>query len=128
MSFQLIKGLHIICALSSYTLFLLRGIWQMRGSFIMQQQWIRIVPHVVDTLLLISAITLALFIGQYPFVNTWLTSKICGLVLYIVLGFVALKYGKTETIRFVAWLTAQAVFIYILLVAIQHNPMPFIRS
>ena len=97
---------------SSYLphLFGVNGIWQMRGSIIMQRHWIRIVPHVVDTLLLISAIGLAFSIQQYPFANAWLTSKIMGLVLYIALGFVALKFGKTEIIRVFAWLTAQAVF------------------
>ncbi|MFZ2542209.1 MAG: SirB2 family protein [Gallionella sp.] len=127
MSFMLLKGLHITCALTSYTLFLLRGIWSLRGSPIMQQRWVRIVPHVVDTLLLASAIALAVTIQQYPFVDAWLTTKVAGLLLYIGLGFVALKYGKSRTIRIVAWLAAQAMFAYIVLVAINHDPMPFIR-
>jgi uncharacterized membrane protein SirB2 len=127
MSFLLLKGLHITCALTSYTLFLLRGIWSLRGSPIMKQRWVRIVPHVVDTLLLASAIALAVTIQQYPFVDAWLTAKVAGLLLYIGLGFVALKYGKSRNIRIGAWLAAQAVFAYIVLVAINHDPMPFIR-
>lgn len=125
MSFLLLKGLHITCAFTSYTLFLLRGIWSLRGLPIMQQRWIRIVPHVVDTLLLVSAIALAVTIQQYPFVDAWLTAKVTGLLLYIGLGFVALKFGKSKSIRLLAWLMAQAVFAYIVLVAIRHNPVPF---
>jgi uncharacterized membrane protein SirB2 len=125
MSFLLLKGLHITCALTSYLLFLLRGIWNLRGSPIMQQRWVRIVPHVVDTLLLASAIALAFSIHQYPFVDAWLTAKVIGLSLYIGLGFVALKFGKRKSTRLLAWLAAQAVFAYIVLVAIQHNPLPF---
>ena len=125
MSFLLLKGLHIACATTSYTLFLLRGIWSLRGSPIMRQRWVKVVPHVVDTLLLASAIALAVIIGQYPFVDAWLTAKVAGLLLYIGLGFVALRFGKRRSTRLFAWLMAQAVFAYIVLVAIQHDPVPF---
>ncbi|MBU1426211.1 MAG: SirB2 family protein [Gammaproteobacteria bacterium] len=127
MDFLLLKGLHISCAATSYTLFLLRGIWQFRGSPVMRQRWVKIVPHIVDTLLLGSAIALAVVTHQYPFVDTWLTVKVGCLLLYIGLGFVALKYGKTITIRVLAWLAAQAVFGYIVLVAIFHNPILFLH-
>lgn len=125
MSFLLLKGLHIACAITSYTLFVLRGIWSLRGSSIMQQRWVKVVPHVVDTLLLASAIALAIIIRQYPFVDAWLTAKVVGLLLYIGLGFVALRFGKRRSTRLFAWLMAQAVFAYIVLVAIQHSPVPF---
>lgn len=123
-SYILIKNLHIACAAASYTLFLLRGIWTLRGSPIMRQRWVRIVPHVVDTVLLSSAIVLAHAIGQYPFVDGWLTAKVLALLLYIGLGFLALKYGKSQQTRLSAWLAAQAVFIYIVLVAVNHDPFP----
>jgi len=127
MSYMLIKHIHVSCAVLSYTLFFLRGIWSLSGSSIMRQRWIKVVPHVVDTLLLVSALTLAFTIHQYPFMDAWLTAKVFGLLLYIGLGFVALKYGKSKTIRISAWLTAQAVFAYIVLVAVNHNPLPFIQ-
>lgn len=127
MSYMLIKHFHVSCAVLSYTLFFLRGIWSFNGSPIMRQRWVKVVPHVVDTLLLASALTLAFTIQQYPFVDAWLTAKVIGLLLYIGLGFVALKYGKTKTIRISAWLAAQAVFGYIVLVAAKHNPLPFIH-
>ena len=81
----------------------------------------------VDTLLLVSAITLAFTIHQYPFVDAWLTAKVAALLLYIGLGFIALKYAKSKTIRLSAWLAAQAVFIYIVLVASSKNPVPFVH-
>lgn len=125
MIFLILKTLHISCAIFSYTLFLLRGIWRLNDSPMLQQRWVRIAPHLVDTLLLTSAIILAYTIEQYPFVDTWLTAKVLALLLYIVLGSVALKYGKNKTTRLSAWLAAQAVFGYIVLVAINHNPFPF---
>jgi uncharacterized membrane protein SirB2 len=125
MSFWLLKSIHISSAASSYILFFLRGIWSLNGSTIMSQRWIKIVPHVVDTLLIVSAITLAFSIHQYPFVDAWLTAKVIALLLYIGLGFVALRYGRSKTVRLSAWIMAQLVFTYIVLVAISHNPWPF---
>jgi uncharacterized membrane protein SirB2 len=122
----LLKTVHISCAASSYTLFFLRGIWSLNGSTILSQRWIKIVPHVVDTLLIVSAVMLALSIHQYPFVDAWLTTKVIALLFYIGLGFVALRYGRSKTVRFSAWIMAQLAFIYIVLVAINHNPWPFV--
>lgn len=126
MSFLLLKTIHVSCAVTSFTLFFLRGIWSFNDSPIMRQRWIKIAPHVVDTLLLASALALAFTIQQYPFVDAWLTAKVVGLLLYIGLGFVALKYGKSKAARITAWLAAQAVFIYIVMVAASHNPLPFL--
>lgn len=125
-TYTLLKHLHITCAVFSYTLFMLRGVWTIRESDIMRQRWVKIVPHTIDTVLLASAVALAYTIGQYPFVDSWLTTKVLALLLYIGLGFVALKYGWSKTSKFVAWLAAQAVFIYIVLVAINHNPLTFL--
>lgn len=125
MSFLLLKHLHIFFVASSYTLFFLRGIWSLNGSLIMQQRWVKIVPHAVDTLLLICALALAYTIKQYPFEDTWLTAKVVGLSLYVGLGFVALRSGMGKPARISAWLAAQGVFAYIVLVAITQNPVPW---
>lgn len=124
-SYILLKHLHITCAAASYALFLLRGIWMLRDSSVMRQHWVKIAPHAIDTLLLASAIALAYTIGQYPLADDWLTAKVAALLLYIALGFVALKYGRSKTVRLAAWLAAQAVFGYIVLVALHRNPIPF---
>lgn len=125
MSFLWLKNLHILFVSSSYTLFFLRGIWRLNGSVIMQQRWVRIVPHVVDTLLLVSALTLAFTLHQYPFVDAWLTAKVIGLLLYVGLGFVALRGGMNRALQVFSWLAAQLVFAYIVLVAITQNPVPW---
>lgn len=125
MSYLLLKHFHGTCAVISFTLFFLRGIWSFNGSAIMRQRWTKVIPHVVDTLLLASALTLAFTIGQYPFVDAWLTAKVIGLIMYIGLGLVALKYARSKATRITAWLAALAVFIYIVLVALTHNPVPF---
>ncbi|MCX7192319.1 MAG: SirB2 family protein [Proteobacteria bacterium] len=120
-----LKIIHVSCAVISYTLFFLRGIWILNKSAIIRQRWVAIAPHIVDTLLLSSAIALAFTIHQYPLVHAWLTAKFFALLLYIGLGSFALKQAKNNASRILAWLAAQAVFAYIVLVAINHNPLPF---
>ncbi|MDD2915008.1 MAG: SirB2 family protein [Gallionella sp.] len=125
MSLLTLKAIHLSCAVGSYALFFMRGIWSFNGPPVMRQRWVKIVPHVVDTLLLASALALAFTLRQYPFIDTWLTAKFFALLLYIGLGSVALKHGKSKTIRISAWLAAQAAFIYIVLVAVNRDPLPF---
>jgi uncharacterized membrane protein SirB2 len=109
----------------SYSLFFLRGVWMLRDSPSLQLRWVKIAPHTVDTALLVSAILLAWQLDYSPLTNPWLATKIIALLLYIVIGSVAIKRGKTKRIRLVAWLTAQAVFFYIVSVAVTHDPMPW---
>jgi uncharacterized membrane protein SirB2 len=80
---------------------------------------------VIDTVLLASAIALAITIRQYPFVADWLTAKVLALVLYVALGTIALKRAKSKRARVAAWLAAQGVFAYIVAVALTHSPLPW---
>ncbi|MGE5242177.1 MAG: SirB2 family protein [Bacteroidota bacterium] len=124
--FIALKTLHVTCAILSITGYVVRGVWMMRESPWLGKKWVRIVPHVVDTLLLGAGIWLALLIRQYPFVQGWLTAKVLALIAYIVVGAIGLKYGKTRNIRIAAWLGAIAIFGYIVLVALTHQVLPFI--
>ena len=125
MSYLALKYVHVVCVAVSYVLFFVRGVWMMRESSWLARRWVRIVPHVVDTLLLASAIALAVMIRQYPFTTPWLTAKVSGLVAYIVLGMMALKRGKTKRARVTAWIAAQAIFFYVAAVALTKDPLPF---
>ena len=125
MTYLLLKSMHVFLVISSYSFFFLRGVWSLNSSPIMQKKWIRVVPHIVDTVLLIIALSLAFTIHQFPFVDSWLTAKVIGLFLYVGLGFVALRKNLNRQVRFLAWLAAQTAFAYIVLVAITHNPIPF---
>ena len=122
MSFATIKIIHIISIILSYTLFSLRGIWMIQGSPLLKLRWVKILPHVIDTILLASAITLVAMIQQYPGFNIWISAKIGALLLYILLGMVAFRFGKTQKIKTISWILAQIVFFYIVLVALTKNP------
>ena len=128
MDYAGLKLTHVSCAAISYTLFVVRGIWMMRGSALLQQRWVRTVPHVVDTILLATAIAMAIISRQYPVAQPWLTAKVIALVVYIALGMIALHYGRTKRVRITAWFAAVAVFAYIVAVAVKRNPLPWTDS
>ena len=123
MPYIALKHLHVSFVALSGLLFLVRGIWMLRASPRLQQRWARIVPHIVDTLLLASAIGLAVVSHQYPGQMPWLTAKVVALVGYIVLGTIALKRGRTEGVRTAAFVGALACFAYIVAVAVTKNPL-----
>ncbi len=126
MTYLLVKHLHITCAVLSGSFFLLRGVWMLLESDALQRRWVKVVPHVVDTVLLTSALTMVFWSAQYPLVQPWLTAKVLALLAYIVLGTIALKRGQTKATRTAALVAALAVFAYIVLVALSRKVMPFL--
>lgn len=120
MSYLAIKHLHVVCAVVSGLGFLLRGIWMWRASSCLQHPLTRRLPHVVDSVLLGSALTLAAWSGQWPFAQGWLTVKLFGLLLYIVLGAFALRRGRTPIIRRCCFIAALAVYAGIVLTALSR--------
>ncbi|MBA3023763.1 MAG: SirB2 family protein [Gammaproteobacteria bacterium] len=120
---SLLKIIHLTAVVASFVLFFLRGVWLLRGSPVMQQRWVKITPHSVDTVLLVSAIALAWQLGVTPFNSPWLTAKIVALLVYIALGMLAFRFARTTAQRLTAWLGALLVFGYIVAAAITHDPL-----
>ena len=125
MNYLAFKYLHITSVALSGSLFLLRGFWMQRESDMLQQRWVKVLPHIIDTLLLSSALIMVFWSAQYPFFQPWLTAKVIALIAYIGLGTVALKRGKTKAVRTWAWLAALATFAYIVAVALTRQAMIF---
>ena len=121
-----IKHLHILCATLSISGFALQGVWMMLRSPLLDHRVTRTLPHVIDTVFLGSAITLATMSGQYPFVAPWVTAKVLALVVYILLGATALRWGRTMRVRVLALLAAVLTFSWIVSVALSKNPAGFL--
>ncbi|MDO8300531.1 MAG: SirB2 family protein [Lacisediminimonas sp.] len=122
MSYLALKHLHVSAVALSGALFLLRGWWMLAAPARLQQRWVKLVPHLVDTVLLASAIALAAWSGQYPFERAWLTAKVLALTIYILLGTIALKRGRSRPIRLAALVGALLMFCYIVGVALTRDP------
>lgn len=125
MNYLLIKHLHVSCVVLSGLGFCLRGWWMLRNPAMLNQRLTRVLPHIIDSLLLGSAITMAVMSGQYPFVNAWLTAKFIGLLAYVLLGGMALRRGRTKSIRAMCLGLAVLVYFYIVSVALTRNPLPW---
>jgi uncharacterized membrane protein SirB2 len=119
----LVKTVHVICVLLSFAGFFVRGVWMLRDSELMRRRWVRITPQVVDTLLLVSAIVLAIQLRLSPMEQPWLMAKIIALVVYIGVGLVALKLGRSKQVRLYAWLLGLLLFGYIISVAVTKSAM-----
>ena len=120
LDYATIKIIHVGAAAISLTLFVLRGAWRWASPERLAVRWVRVVPHVVDTILLVSALWLAWQIGRGA--APWITAKIVALLAYIALGTIALKRGRTPAIRAAAFFGALAVFGYIVSVAVTKSP------
>ena len=124
-TYTVLKTVHVASAAASVALFALRGGWMITAPERLRRRWVRIVPHVIDTVLLASAIALAVMLDNFPATGAWLSAKVVALVAYIALGTIALKRGSTLRIRVVAFAAALATFAYIVSVAIAKSPLGF---
>jgi uncharacterized membrane protein SirB2 len=124
-TYLLLKHTHMGFAFLSITLFMLRGGLMLAGSPRLNTRLLRILPHVVDTLLLSSALALAILMHYDPRQQPWLMAKIVAVVAYILLGSVALKRGRTKTLRAAAFIMALLVVAYIIGVAFTKSVWPF---
>jgi uncharacterized membrane protein SirB2 len=122
MMYAAVKQLHLAAVVVSWTLFFLRGVWMIGDSPRLKARWVRVVPHVNDTILLVAGVYLATFVGLQP----WIVAKLVALVAYILIGMVAITRGPTKPVRIAAWVAAQCVFLYIVAVALRKNPLPLL--
>ncbi len=120
--YSLLKSVHIACAMLTITGFALRGFWMWTSSALLAQRITRILPHVIDTVFLLSGILMLVLASRNPFTESWLNAKFAGLVIYILLGTIALRRGPTLAVRAIAFFGALLVFAYIVGVALARSP------
>ena len=125
-SYLLLKNIHMSCALLSISGFLLRGYWMFTGSRLSHIKPVKILPHVVDTVLLLSALGLLYILGFGLLSQNWLVHKITLLLVYIVLGMIALgdKYPLKK--KAAAFASAVVVFVYIVGIAITKTALSWL--
>lgn len=121
MNYLTVRAVHVACAGISISLFAARGVMQAGGVDWRRRRWLRIAPHLNDTVLLGAAVTLAVMSGQYPFVQAWLTAKVLALCAYIALGRVALGRDVPPHRRRIAFAAAILSVSYIVVVALTRS-------
>ncbi len=123
-----LRAVHMTCAALTIALFFTRGVMMMLDSPRLSHPVVRWTPVAVDTVLLTSALMLTTIIHKYPFTTSWLTVKVVLLVVYIVLGSIALRRGRTKVIRVAAFVAALATVAFLVSVARTHNPLGVFAS
>ncbi len=120
--YLILKTLHVSCVLATIAGFVLRGYWTLSGSTMLRYRVVRIAPHVIDTLLLASGIALIVELHFGVMRESWLLAKIAGIVVYILLGLVAIRLGRTQRAQALAYVAAIAVFAYVAGNAVAKSP------
>ena len=126
MDYFLVKTIHQSAVALSFAGFFARGLGSLIGAAWVQGRAAKTVPHIVDSVLLLSALTLAWMLRLDPIAAPWLMAKIIGQVVYIGLGMVALKPTRPAPVRTAAWIAALATFGWIVSVALTKSPLGFL--
>ncbi|MFY2738702.1 SirB2 family protein [Pseudocitrobacter faecalis] len=125
--FNVILPIHVVSAILSVSLFALRYWWTWSNDSRLKLRWVRVLPHTIDSVLLLSGIALMVMAHVYPFTpqGTWLTEKLFGVIIYIVLGFVALgrRCPRSQQRGFIAFLLGLVVLCIIVKLAITKVPL-----
>jgi uncharacterized membrane protein SirB2 len=119
-----VRTVHVGAVIASGSLFLARGLaLNLFGQGWAMARPLRLASYGIDTVLLAAAIALTVIVGQYPFVDAWLTAKVVLLAVYVVLGSFALKRGRTRGARLGFLAAALLVFGFIVTIARARNPL-----
>ena len=122
MIWTIVKPLHVAFALLTAASFAVRGYWMLTRSARLDARMTRMLPHVVDSLLLLTGLAMAVRLSVSPFAHPWFAAKLTAIVAYIVVGHVALKRGRSHRQRAVAFAVSLALLGYVFAVALTHDP------
>lgn len=119
----MLKTIHLTLAYATVLGFVVRGFWSLTDSALRSQKWVKIVPHVIDTLLLVLGVAMAVQLSISP-LEGWLAAKLVGLLAYIGFGVLTMRAAGTPA-KLVGFVGALASVGYIFAVAFARNPWPF---
>jgi len=123
--YQAVMHIHVAAVVISLAFFSFRFALTLKGSNILQQKWLKITPHVVDTILLATAIWL-LTLSSMVEIDGWVASKVIGVIMYIVSGFFALKWATTNRSRIIGFVCAVIWLMLTASVAFSKQPFSFL--
>ncbi len=128
MMYLMLRDLHITCVILSGIGFFLRGVWRLTDSPLYLRRWAKVLPHLIDTVLLSSAITLAVLSQQYPLEQPWLTAKVTGLLAYIGFGMAAFRFSGDKRRLAFFFVLALCAYGYIVSVALTRHPAAWLAA
>ncbi len=127
-AYLLLKTLHLSTVVLSITFFCIRSYWLLTQPKVLERSLIKKLPHVIDSILLISAFAM-LYVGDISVdsSNPWIITKIIAICLYIVMGIYIFRIAKDKTQIYIALCFVMLIYYYIIHTAITKNVIPFIN-
>jgi len=117
--------LHMTLAVLSIALFTLRFIWLLSNSAKLSAKWVKIAPHIVDTLLLTVGVGLAVKYSINPLEQLWLGEKLLAVIAYIFTGYYTLKLARNKTMQIIGYLGAMGWVMLIIRLAMTRESLFF---
>ena len=117
------KHLHMTLAVISIALFTLRFAWLMLNSEQLKRKWVKITPHVIDTLLLVLGVMMAVKLAINPVEQLWLGEKLIAVVAYIFTAMYTLKFARNKTMQIFGYLGAMGWVILVVRIAMTKETM-----
>ncbi len=118
-----IKSVHVWLILLSGGLFALRGLLVLLGQRWAMHAALRYLSYSIDSALLTAAMMLLVILKLNPFLTPWLACKLALLVLYVILGSLALKRAASARGRGLAYFAAVLCFATMYGIARAHHPL-----
>lgn len=125
MSVEILRIIHVASVATSVMLFVVRFLLLNIRPHAPLAKPLKVFPHIVDTVLLVSAISLVVKLGVNPFATDWLLAKIIALIAYIAIGVVCFRATPASPTQRFAFVGALIVFAYIVAVAVSKQPIPY---
>jgi uncharacterized membrane protein SirB2 len=126
--YSLLHSIHVAFAVITISGFMLRGYWLFADSAWLGKRVTRVAPHVIDALFLASGIAIVLELRLDVLANGWLLAKFAGLLAYILLGMVVMRFGRTREIRLLAFVGALASYAFVVGAAITKSPASWLAQ
>lgn len=117
------KHLHMTLAVISISLFTLRFVWLMLDSDHLKRKWVKISPHVIDTLLLVIGVIMTIKLAINPLEQLWLAEKLLAVAAYIFTGVYTLKFARNRTMQIIGYLGAMGWVLLIVRIAMTKETM-----
>ena len=117
----MLKHLHMTVAVISILLFTFRFALTLVNSNKLSLKWLKIAPHIIDTLLLGLGIALAIKLSINPGEQLWLAEKILAVFAYIFTGYYTLKLARNRTMQIIGFLGAIGWIMLIVRIAISKE-------
>jgi len=121
MNFLLLKYIHILSIAASFALLFIRGVWLLQSYPPAQERWVKILPHIVDAVLLLSALGM-LYVHAASGKGDWMSAKLVLIVIYVTALVFLAKIARNLVQKLAAWLVASLVFLFITSISVLHDP------